>query len=231
MTNKPISRKANIVVQDLENEVLIYDLTINKAYCLNQTAGLVYQLCNGKRTVAEISELMSKEIKTKVSEDLVWLALDGLKKDDLLENADQLPNHFGELTRREVVKRVGLTSMIMLPIISSVIAPNALMAQSGAPIALLGACPSGSGCQSGLNCVNCAALCPSSGPTCCSGSASGPKFGGGITLTATQTYPDCPTCLTGVANSVCCSGTGTLQNCVDTSVPGTPSVSCRVTCS
>ena len=26
MTNKPISRKANIVVQDLENEVLIYDL-------------------------------------------------------------------------------------------------------------------------------------------------------------------------------------------------------------
>jgi Coenzyme PQQ synthesis protein D (PqqD) len=88
MTNKPISRKANIVVQDLETEVLIYDLTINKAFCLNQTAGLVYQLADGRRTVAEISDLMSKELKTLVSEDFVWLALDGLKKDNLLENAD-----------------------------------------------------------------------------------------------------------------------------------------------
>jgi hypothetical protein len=98
MTNKPISRKANIVVQDLETEVLIYDLTINKAFCLNQTAGLVYQLCDGRRTVAEISDLMSKELKTLVSEDFVWLALDGLKKDNLLENADELANHFAGLT-------------------------------------------------------------------------------------------------------------------------------------
>ena len=117
-------------VQDLENEVLIYDLTINKAYCLNQTAGLVYQLCDGRRTVAEISDLMSKELKTLVSEDFVWLALDGLKKDGLLENADELANHFGGLTRREAVKRVGLASMVMLPLISSVVAPNAAMAQS-----------------------------------------------------------------------------------------------------
>lgn len=130
MTNKPISRKANIVVQNLENEVLIYDLTINKAFCLNQTAGLVYQLCDGKRTVAEISDLMSIELKTLVSEDFVWLALDGLKKDGLLENADELTNHFGGLTRREIVKKVGLASMATLPLISSVVAPSAVMAQS-----------------------------------------------------------------------------------------------------
>ena len=138
MTNKPISRKANIVVQDLENEVLIYDLTINKAYCLNRTAALVYQLCDGKRTVAEISDLMSKELKILVSEDFVWLAIDGLKKDGLLENADDLANHFVGMNRREVVKKVGLASMVMLPLISSVVAPSAVMAQSGG-IALLGA--------------------------------------------------------------------------------------------
>ncbi len=118
-------------MQDLENEVLIYDLTINKAYCLNQTAGLVYQLCDGKRTVAEISDLMSKELKTKVSEDLVWFAIDGLKKDNLLENADELSNHFDGLTRREVVKRVGLASMIALPVISAFVAPTAANAASG----------------------------------------------------------------------------------------------------
>ena len=113
MTNKPISRKANIVVQDLESEVLIYDLTINKAYCLNQTAALVYQLSDGRRTVAEISELMSKELKTKVSEDLVWLALDGLKKDNLLENNEQFEIGYNGLSRRQVIKKVGLASMVM----------------------------------------------------------------------------------------------------------------------
>ncbi len=130
MTNYPESRKANIVVQDLENEVLIYDLSINKAFYLNQTAALVYQLCDGKNSVAEISDLMSKKLKTLVSEDLVWLALDGLKKDNLLENADEVPNHFAGLSRREVVKKVGLMSMVMLPLISSVVAPTAVNAAS-----------------------------------------------------------------------------------------------------
>lgn len=130
MTNKPISRKANIVVQDLKDEVLIYDLTINKAYCLNQTAGLVYQLCDGKRTVAEISDLMSKELKTLVSEDFVWLAVDGLKNDGLLDNGSEVTNHFVGVSRREAVKRVGLASMVMLPLISSMVAPSAVMAQS-----------------------------------------------------------------------------------------------------
>ena len=139
---------------------MIYDLTINKAYCLNQTAGFVYQLCDGRRTVAEISDLMSKELKTLVSDDFVWLALNGLKKDGLLENADELANHFAGLTRREVVKRVGLASMVMLPLISSVAAPNAAMAQSGG-IGLFGACVETVECQSGLMCNDCRGICPS----------------------------------------------------------------------
>lgn len=117
-------------MQEFENEVLIYDLNINKAFCLNQTSALVYQLADGTKTVSEISELMSKRLKTLVSEDLVWLALDGLKKDNLLENADEVFKHFTGLTRREVVKRVGLASMVMLPLITSVVAPKAAMAQS-----------------------------------------------------------------------------------------------------
>ena len=137
MTNNPESRKTNIVVQELENEVLIYDLTINKAFCLNQTSALVYELADGTKTVSEISNLMSKKLKTLVSEDIVWLALDGLRKDNLLENADEVPNYFGGLTRREAVKKVGLASMVMLPIISSIAAPQAIAAQS---ICRIGVC-------------------------------------------------------------------------------------------
>jgi hypothetical protein len=130
MNNRPISRKSNIVVQDLENEVLIYDLAINKAFCLNQTSGLVYALCDGTRTVFDISDEMSKQLKSLVSEDFVYLALDELRKNNLLENNDELTNHFAGMSRREVVKKVGLASMVALPIIASVVAPSALMAQS-----------------------------------------------------------------------------------------------------
>ena len=80
MLHRPVSRKANIVVRELENEVLLYDLILHKAYCLNQTSALVYQFCDGTNSVTEISDLMSKELKTLVSEDLVLLALKQLKK-------------------------------------------------------------------------------------------------------------------------------------------------------
>jgi hypothetical protein len=131
MTNQPLSRKSNIVVQNLENEVLIYDLTINKAFSLNETSGLVFALCDGTRTVAGISDEMSRQLKTPVSEDLVYLALEELRKNKLLENSDELTNHFAGMSRREVVKKVGLASMVVLPIIASVVAPSAAMAQSG----------------------------------------------------------------------------------------------------
>ena len=85
----PKSRRANIVVQDFENEVLIYDLSINKAYCLNQTSALVWQNCNGNNSVADISRELSSKSKIDVSDEVVWLALDGLKRDNLLENGDE----------------------------------------------------------------------------------------------------------------------------------------------
>lgn len=163
MTNKPISRKSSTVVQDLENEVLIYDLTINKAFCLNETSGLVYALCDGTRTVAEISDEMSRQLKDLVTEDLVYLALDELKKNNLLENSDELTDQFAGMSRREVVKKVGLATMVALPIISSVVAPSAVMAQSGVLLGIGANCTTNPQCQSG-NCIS--GLNPT--PICCS---------------------------------------------------------------
>lgn len=129
-TPKPVSRRANIVVQDLENEVLIYDLTTNKAFCLNETSALVFQLCDGTKSVAEISDLMSIKLKILVSEEMVQFALEGLKRDNLLENGEQLPNYFVGLNRREVIKKIGFASMVALPVVASIIAPVAVNAAS-----------------------------------------------------------------------------------------------------
>lgn len=158
MITTPVSRKSNIVVQELENEVLIYDLNINKALCLNQTAALVYQLCDGTNTISEISLLMNKKLKANVGEELIWLALNELKKNNLLENSKEISNPLPGISRREVAKKIGLASLVALPMIASVVAPSAVMAQSGRLLAFNSACTSNGQCASG-NCTTGSMLC------------------------------------------------------------------------
>ena len=129
----PSTRQNDLVVQTLNDEVLIYDLRINKAYCLNQTASLVWEACDGKRSVPEISEYVSKKLNSTANEDLVWLALDQLKKDDLLANGGDVVSKFEGVSRREVIKKVGLGTMVALPVIASLVAPTAVSAQSCLP--------------------------------------------------------------------------------------------------
>lgn len=127
---KPQSRKQNIVVQNFDSETLIYDLTANKAFCLNQTSGAVWQLCDGTKSIAEIADLMSENLKMPVSEDFVWLAIGDLQKENLIEVEISQPFFAGQ-SRREVIRKIGLASMIALPVISSLVAPRAVDAQSG----------------------------------------------------------------------------------------------------
>jgi len=130
MSKKPISRKDNLVVQELNNEVLIYDLKINKAFCLNETSALVWQLCDGEKTVTEISRQLSNKLNSKANEDFVWLALEQLKEENLLANSEEITPDYSGMSRREVIRKVGLGTMIALPIVTGLIAPTAAHAQS-----------------------------------------------------------------------------------------------------
>lgn len=141
MTDLPQSRKSEIVIQKFENEILIYDLKTNKAFCPNETSAIIYQLCDGKNSVADIAQRFSKQSNQPINDELVWLALDGLKKENLLEN-DDVEINFNGLNRRQIIKKVGLASMISLPLISSVVAPSAAMAASGLSLPLLATCSS-----------------------------------------------------------------------------------------
>ena len=52
--NNPIARQNGLVVQEMPDEVLVYDLDTNKAHCLNGSAALVWKSCDGNNTVADI---------------------------------------------------------------------------------------------------------------------------------------------------------------------------------
>ncbi len=127
---EPKSRETNLLVQNLENETLVYDLRTSQAFCLNKTSGLVWHYCNGKNSVADISNLMSINLQTLVSEEFVLLALHELWTNNLLENREENNGYFNHLNRRQMVKRVGTASMIALPVILSIIAPTVANAQS-----------------------------------------------------------------------------------------------------
>ena len=63
MNQLPKAKTSEILVQELENELLVYDLKTNKAFCLNETSAIVFQLCDGTKTVAEISQMLNQNLK------------------------------------------------------------------------------------------------------------------------------------------------------------------------
>lgn len=128
---KPIARKSEIVIQEFGNETLVYDLTSNKAFNLNETSTTIWQLSDGNKTISEIAESVSKKFNSPVSAEFVWLALEQLRKEGLIENGAEISSLYEGVSRRSMIRRVGLSSLVALPIISSLIAPLAVNAQSG----------------------------------------------------------------------------------------------------
>ena len=133
--SKPCVRDSGLVVQESKNESLVYDLEANRAFCLNETSSLIWRLCDGTRSVEEIVAEISDQYSEPIRDELVLLALQQFAADDLLsdEQSESFTSHFDGVSRREVIRRIGYTSMIAIPVISSVVAPSSLMAQSCAP--------------------------------------------------------------------------------------------------
>jgi len=124
----PVARKEGLVIQEMPEEVLVYDLDTNKAHCLNQTAAFVWKSCDGRNSVADITKLVGNDSGTAIPEDLVWLAIDQLSKKNLLAN--NLKADFKGSTRREVIKKIGLAAVIALPLVASLTAPTSVLASN-----------------------------------------------------------------------------------------------------
>ncbi|HRH41621.1 MAG TPA: PqqD family protein [Pyrinomonadaceae bacterium] len=129
MNKLPIAKTDNLVIQNLENEIVIYDLTTNKAFCLNETSAIVFQACDGK---TDFDQLKSK---SNFTHDLIHLTLAELEKQKLIEFETDYVSPLAGMTRREAVRKVGLATMIALPVISSLVAPSAINAASGVCVA------------------------------------------------------------------------------------------------
>src|SRR5258707_12077357 len=81
----PKARRNQLVRKELGGEMLVYDRNSDEAHCLNETAALVWAHCDGRTTVAEMAQLLEDELKTPVADEVVWFALEQLRKSRLLQ--------------------------------------------------------------------------------------------------------------------------------------------------
>ena len=150
---KPIARKAGLVIQELPDEVLVYDLDRDRAHCLNQTAAFVWQRCDGRNTVAQIARTLGQQFDCSVDETIIWLALDQLERSHLLEQQLAPPPALAGMNRRAMVRALGLAAVVAIPVVTSIVAPTP--AQAGSPCS-----------NQGGSCTTSADCCPGFGLTC-----------------------------------------------------------------
>ena len=146
----PVARKQGLVVQEMPDEVLIYDLDTNKAHCLNKTAAFVWKSCDGNKSIAEITKSFESDFGNPVEEDLVWLAIEQLNDKNLL--SESLQTNLKGQNRREVIKKIGFAAVVALPIVASLTAPSSALATASCACVAPGDCSTQTGCPSTVNC-------------------------------------------------------------------------------
>ena len=125
----PRARKDDLVVKEMPDELLVYDLKRDRVHVLNQSAAFIWRHCNGRRTVDEVARALAKRLRIPAHEQVVWLALEELGKYHLLKEKIARPETLPRMSRREMM-RLGFAAAAALPIIVSIVAPTAANAQT-----------------------------------------------------------------------------------------------------
>ena len=113
----PLRLKSDkLILEQLPDELMIFDPDRNKAFCLNQTAAFVWRHCDGQTTVSEMTELLSEDWGKSVDEQVIRFALDILAKDGLL-TPTALPAASG-VTRRALLRKMGTGAAMAVPLVT-----------------------------------------------------------------------------------------------------------------
>jgi hypothetical protein len=130
----PTPKRAETVhVEQLGDELCLYDWQRKQVHALNPTAARVWQLCDGCTSPQQIAARLAAELNVAQAEELVWLTLSKLEQAHLLAEAVVKPARRKLLPRREFLK-LGIAAAA-LPLIHSIVAPAPVEAQSPTPTA------------------------------------------------------------------------------------------------
>ncbi len=131
----PRARRDGLLIEELGEEILLYDQNSHTAHCLSPIAACVWRQCDGERDVTELVELAG------ASESLVADALHELREKDLLAAEPALmQTTIPGISRREAIGRAARygAAAATTSLIVSATAATPAMASSG-PIVCKGA--------------------------------------------------------------------------------------------
>jgi hypothetical protein len=111
---KPLARKRDILVENLPQEVVLYDKSKEKVHCLNRTAAAIWESCDGTRTVDELARTAGVKLGTPSDCKVVVQALEELEKADLLEAGSVMIGEAGLTSRREAVGKIALAGTALV---------------------------------------------------------------------------------------------------------------------
>jgi hypothetical protein len=128
----PKARQQGLLVQEVGDELAVYDQERHRAHRLNQTATVVWRHCDGMRSVNDLAAVLQKELNPVADHELVLLTLDQLNTAHLLETALARSVEETRLSRRAVVRKVGLVGVLslLLPAVTTIVVPTPAQAQS-----------------------------------------------------------------------------------------------------
>jgi hypothetical protein len=120
--DRPLARRDGLVVQELPDELLVYDLDRHRAHSLNRTAAWLWQHCDGKTSVAEMAAQWHEELDLPQDEQLVALALNRLARTRLLEGRLTRPTAPNP-SRRALMRNLATAGGLAL--VTSILTPPA----------------------------------------------------------------------------------------------------------
>ena len=145
---KPLARSRDLIIEEVEEEVLVYDQNSDSAHCLGAEAARVWRACDGQTTIDALTDDLGLDADT------VTRALAELQSRGLLEAA-----HSGAaLTRRDLTVKVATAgaAAAAVPLIVSV----------RPPVAEAQMTPTPEQCAQ-YNAESCAGCCQIIGCCCC----------------------------------------------------------------
>ncbi len=132
MSDYPKARSEDLIIEEFDGELLVFDLKTATATCLNGWTARLWHLADGTRELAGLATEMA------ATEDMVAEGLAQLAGQGLLEGEDQAATFrratAPELTRRQVMGRIGgaaKLATVAAPGVVAITVPRAVRAASG----------------------------------------------------------------------------------------------------
>ena len=124
---RPRSRSAGLRVQPVGDQLVAYDELRQRLHVLNRTVAATWRHCDGRNALADIAELVGRELGIPADERLIALAVEQLHEARLLEDhAPARGTGTDGVSRREMLHWAAAAAAgVFLPVITSCGAPLA----------------------------------------------------------------------------------------------------------